>query len=108
MVFDVTGAGAGVQVFQPLELVRGEEYLAAVPQVADGQQDLVLALRDLPPGGAVHFTIDVDDTIGQREITVNGSEISGSTVRVLAGFDTPPAEFDTRAQAVIAAPGCFS
>ncbi|MDJ0994678.1 MAG: hypothetical protein QNI90_13965 [Dinoroseobacter sp.] len=108
LIFDVTAQGAGVQVFQPLEFTSGVEFLAAMPEVEDGQTALVLDLTALPPGGGVSFTIDVDDTIGQREITVNGSEMQGSQLRVLAGFDTDPGVFDATATARVKTPGCLS
>lgn len=108
VIFDVTGAGAGVQVFQPLEVVAGAEYLAALPEVRDGQTRLSLAMRALPPGAEVAFTIDVDDTIGAREITVNGSEMAGAVISaegIGGGFE---AVFDTGAMAVLNLPGCTS
>ncbi|MEM8580176.1 MAG: hypothetical protein AAGF50_03135 [Pseudomonadota bacterium] len=108
LIFDVTGAGAGVEVFQPLEFTGGAEFLAVVPDVSDGQTSLVLDLASLPPGGRVSFTIDVDDTIGQREITVSGSEMQGSQLRVLSGFETEPGTFDDTATARVPTPDCMS
>lgn len=96
LVFDVTSSGAGVEVFQPFELVSGASNVTSAPRVSDGDKTLTLSLSALPKGAAVAFTIDVDDTIGAREITVTGSEISGAKVMVetadlqsLAIFDGP-------------------
>lgn len=83
LVFDVTPAGAGVEVFQPFEITAGADRLATVPDVVDGQSDLVLQLVQFAAGDTVVFTIDVDDTIGQREITVTGSEIAGAEARLI-------------------------
>lgn len=83
LIFDVTGAGAGVSVFQPLELVAGAEYLASVPEVQDGDTRLELPLTALAPGARIAFTIDVDDTAGTSETMVTGSEMAGATVSIL-------------------------
>jgi hypothetical protein len=82
LIFDVTGTGAGVQVYQPFVVTAGADALATLPQVADGDRGVTLAIRALPAGGQIAFTIDVDDTRGQREITVSNSEIEGAGVRV--------------------------
>jgi hypothetical protein len=108
LIFDVTAQGAGVEVFQPLEITGGAEYLRALPQVRDGQTDLALELGALPAGARITFTIDVDDTIGQREITVNGSEISGSELIVRAGFSAAPGVFDETSVASVKTPDCLS
>lgn len=80
LIFDVTGAGAGVEVYQPLEIVRGAEALARIPRVRDGDNQIAFEIAELAPGAAFAFTIDVDDTIGAREITVSDSEILGARV----------------------------
>lgn len=108
VVFDITENGAGVEVFQPLEFVDGAQFLRAQPDVTDGQNTLVLELGSLPPAAQVRFTIDVDDTIGQREITVNGSELQGSVLTVLSGYNTDPGVFDESATARVATPACPS
>lgn len=80
LIFDVTGKGAGVEVFQPLELVSGANALRGVPTVKDGDNQITLNISQLDAGKSISFTIDVDDTMGGREITVSGSEISGARV----------------------------
>jgi len=82
LIFDVTGAGAGVEVFQPFDLVAGQDAVAAFTPVRDGDNALTLRLDKLGEGEEVAFTIDVDDTVGTREITVSRSEISGASVRL--------------------------
>ena len=42
LIFDVTGKGAGVQVFQPFELVNGGENLRKIPIVKDGDDQVTL------------------------------------------------------------------
>ena len=109
VIFDVTSAGAGVEVFQPLEIVEGAQHLSAIPQVRDGQNQLAFDLKALPSGARIAFTIDVDDTIGQREITVSGSELQGSALLVTdAGFEAAPAVFDANARATLKTPDCLS
>ncbi|MEO0865611.1 MAG: aggregation factor core protein MAFp3, isoform C, partial [Pseudomonadota bacterium] len=47
LIFDVTDAGAGVEVFQPFELVRGAERVTAFSDVTDGDTLLRLEVSDL-------------------------------------------------------------
>ncbi|KIN64779.1 putative aggregation factor core [Sulfitobacter noctilucicola] len=108
LIFDVTGSGAGVQVFQPFELVAGADTLSATPKVVDGDSAVMLDLRGLAPSRSVAFTIDVDDTGGGREITVNGSEISGATFRATLDGETLTGTFDDRAAARIPLAACIS
>ncbi|QJF52755.1 aggregation factor core [Roseobacter ponti] len=82
LIFDVTGNGAGVQVYQPFELVVGGDALTGLPEVRDGDQALVLEVRGLAPGETIAFTIDVDDTASARGTMVSGSEITGAAVAV--------------------------
>lgn len=103
LIFDVTNQGAGVEVFQPFELTSGAQYLTKVPAVRDGDNAVDLALSSLPKGQNVSFTVDVDDTIGQREITVSGAEIKGAAVRMKVGGKTTSANFGSNARAVIKA-----
>ena len=101
LIFDTTGAGAGVQVFQPLEWVMGSARTSAV---TDGDTVVSLALDALAPGETLAFTIDIDDTTSDRQITVNGSEMVGATLRV----GTQEALFDATGAARIAMPACTS
>lgn len=108
LIFDVTESGAGVEVFQPLEIVAGSEMLVAATTVADGDQNLTVELSAFQPDTPFAFTIDVDDTLGAREITVSGSEILGAEVTLTSGADTRSAIFDENAQAVIDWSSCES
>jgi hypothetical protein len=106
LIFDVSGSGAGVQVFQPFELVAGAEHLRTLPEVQDGDSAIAFDLTGLGKGQQLIFTIDVDDTGGGREITVNGSEISGASLRAAFGTQVITGIFDERAQAVIPQAPC--
>lgn len=93
LIFDVTSAGAGVEVSQPVEITTG---YAALSPVKDGDQQLQIFVQSLAPGDQLGLTTDLDDTLDAgRQITVTGSEMAGASVslaladRVLTGiFDT--------------------
>lgn len=106
LVFDTTSAGAGVEVFQPLEITDGKQYLTQIPQVVDGDQSVALEVNDFSTDSVISFTIDVDDTIGQREITVSNSEISGAQIRLEGEGTMLQANFGPSARAEIADSVC--
>ncbi|MBO6890943.1 MAG: aggregation factor core [Roseibium sp.] len=106
LIFDVTGRGAGVEVFQPLEIIEGAKLLTEVPKVVDGQSKMQLDVDSLAPGQTISFTIDVDDTVGQREITVSNAEIAGATISYEQGPSAASAEFTNNAQALVAIADC--
>ena len=106
LIFDVTEAGAGVEVFQPLELAEGADALLERPTVTDGQDFVELKIDALGAGDIIAFTIDVDDTIGQREITVSGSEIDGALVSYVSRGENSTAVFSSEAQANLAVANC--
>ena len=83
LIFDTTGEGAGVEVFQPFEKVDGKFDLAG--EVTDGEQQLTLQIERFAVGETISFTIDVDDTLKTSElgnIRVSSSEMQGSEVRL--------------------------
>ena len=108
LIFDVTGAGAGVEVFQPFELVSGGSLVTRAPEVVDGDQVLSLNLAGLGPEAVVSFTIDLDDTINAREITVAGSELTGAKVVLEGGGMTSEAIFEATSTVVIPWKNCAS
>jgi len=108
LVFDVTGAGAGVEVFQPFEVVAGAAELSAVPTVVDGDRAVTLGISSLAPGASIAFTIDVDDTIGTRAITVSNSEISGATAVWQSAGTQTDAAFTDAARVQLPLAGCSS
>ncbi len=106
LIFDVTAAGAGVEVFQPFKLVSGAQTVTGHSTLADGATTLTLTLASLLSASPVAFTIDLDDTIGQREITVSNTEIAGAMARMTADGNTVSAPFDDTATATLQTPGC--
>ncbi|MEM6496165.1 MAG: aggregation factor core [Pseudomonadota bacterium] len=108
LVFDVTSAGAGVEVFQPLELVAGEGALNGIVPVKDGDNTVMMNIKALAPGHSIAFTIDVDDTMGQREITVSGSEIEGATFSLADASSSSSGTFASNARASAPLIGCSS
>ena len=88
LIFDITGAGAGVEVFQPFETTEGSLSLAANSSVKDGDSKLSVQIKSLKPSKRASFTIDVDDTLTVSErgmIIVSGAEIKGGTVNIKIG-----------------------
>lgn len=108
LIFDVSAQGQGVEVFQPFELVSGSDLVTGASAVADGDTMLTLQLAELPASQPVAFTIDLDDTIGAREITVSDQEISGATVTAQIGDSVATGVFGNDARAIISLAGCTS
>jgi hypothetical protein len=108
LIFDTTSKGAGVEVFQPLELVSGAAQIFDISPVNDGDSAVELRLKSLSASQPVAFTVDVDDTIGQREITVSRSEIAGAQVTVTANAPEATAIFGQNAAARVPMAVCTS
>ncbi|WP_247743538.1 aggregation factor core [Shimia sp. R10_1] len=106
LVFDVAGGGAGLEVFQPFQIVEGQDALTSLPTVADGQTSVALEISALAPGQRVVFTIDVDDTIGTRSITVTDAEIAGATVSLAQSGTDETAAFSANAIAALPVTTC--
>ena len=111
LIFDTTGAGAGVEVFQPFEVIAGDIAQISDEGVKDGDSQLALRIGNLQPGGIASFSIDVDDTLRDEsalgEIRVAGSEMSGGAVQVTVGNAAPQSSaFDEVSSAVIQLPSC--
>lgn len=112
LIFDTTGRGAGVQVFQPFELVTGGAQVTGVSEITDGDSVAVLTLSDIPPKGEVAFTIDVDDTLpasANGQTMISGGEIAGAAVSVAASEQSRvTGVFDVRGQAKLGWESCLS
>jgi hypothetical protein len=108
LIFDITSKGAGVEVYQPFVLISGAEDVKAHSDVSDGDVKLNLELAALMPDRPIAFTTDLDDTIGQREITVSGAEIAGATVSITSRGETVTSVFGPDAIATIATSDCIS
>lgn len=108
LIFDVTQSGAGVEVFQPFVLVAGADLVTGTSGVVDGDQRLSLDVARLDPGARIAFTIDIDDTIGAREITVSGAEIAGAQATLEVEGAQIIAPFEANATARIVHDACTS
>ena len=106
LIFDVSATGAGVEVFQPFEVVAGNAFLTAKPQVRDGDQRIALSIGKLPAGEKIGFTIDVDDTANTREITVDDSELSGASASLRLSGQTLGQTFSAIPQLTISGLSC--
>ncbi len=106
LIFDVTGSGPGVEVFQPFQVVSGQEFIARTPVVSDGDSAVSLSLGGISKGQIVAFTIDVDDTGGAREITVSDSELRGATVTVTTADGSFSSAFGDTSEAKVTLPDC--
>lgn len=82
LIFDVTEQGAGVEVYQPVELEQG---FAVLTEVTDGSQKLQLSLDEFRFGDELTISADLDDTLPNSslgQIRVADSEIAGVTVSI--------------------------
>ena len=108
LIFDTTGRGAGVEVFQPFELVSGGDQIHSLPKVMDGDTQITLALTGVGAGQTLAFTIDVDDTKTDQEIIVSDGEITGAMVSVEQPSGTTTASFSNQAIASVKLASCIS
>jgi hypothetical protein len=108
LIFDTTGTGAGVQVFQPFAWVSAPGETPTIPKVGDGDTALTLDLPNLEPQAQLVFTIDIDDTGSSRQSVVSGSEVAGAQVTLTVGGQSITGRFDATGTATIAASFCTS
>jgi hypothetical protein len=108
LYFDTSGAGPGVQVFQPFEVASGA--LRLVPGtdtrtgVEDGRRALTVELDRLEAGARAEFTI-VGGALGQSRIAP--AEIAGARVRLRGVGDlSVEGHFDTNANVSLAPVPC--
>jgi hypothetical protein len=106
LIFDVTEKGKGVNVFQPLEITSGKKALLKIPNANDGDNYVNLEIDQLKSGQSISFTIDVDDTMGSREITVTGAEIAGANVNFSQSGKSVSSAFGSNALATIKLIAC--
>lgn len=108
LIFDVSAAGAGVEVFQPFEVTEGASLLTSQPTITDGDQTATISITTLGPDRKISFTIDVDDTNGTREITVSDDEINGTLVSLNVSGKQITAVLGANAEAMLTVDGCES
>lgn len=108
LIFDVTADGAGVEVFQPVEVQSGT---AQIQPVIDGDQRLALRIAALAGDADVVISADLDDVLPNSalgQIRVSGAELDGAQVRIVfAGMDETAA-FANGSNQVTFAHGCLS
>jgi hypothetical protein len=93
LIFDVTADGAGVEVFQPVEIETGGTI--ATP-VVDGDQQVSFRISTLSAGEEVVISADLDDVLTQSalgQIRVAGSELDGATVQMTISGESQAAVF---------------
>ena len=86
--------------------MAGADVLTEMPEVRDGDRKVLLNIGELAQDAEVAFTIDVDDTIKAREITVTDAEIIGATVRIALKGETFSGPFSGDSIATVTLPGC--
>jgi hypothetical protein len=110
LIFDTTATGAGVEVFQPFEVKKGNLKLISASEVKDGDSTLSLSIQSIAANDSVSFTIDVDDTLTQSElgnIRVSGSEITNALIEITTKEQqTSVAMFDNKGKAMVPFPSC--
>ncbi len=82
LIFDVTADGAGVEVFQPVEVQSGT---AQMQPVVDGDQTLTLRIPSIPVDADVIISADLDDVLTNSslgQIRVAGSELNGAMISI--------------------------
>jgi len=110
LIFDTTDAGAGVEVFQPFELIAGEDMVLSATPITDGDDKIQMSLASMSPGAKVTFTIDADDRLTNGalgQIRVAGSEIEGALATVTSAEEAVSGSYDRRSQAVLAYDACL-
>lgn len=109
LIFDTTASGAGVEVYQPFEVTKGDIQLKDKASVSDGDKLLSVMISGIQPYASVSFTIDVDDTLRKSErgmIIVSGAEIENGLVTVTQGSVGGSGTFGRNSKAVVNMPSC--
>lgn len=108
LIFDVTAKGSGVEVFQPFKITSGSELFSTLPAISDGDQSISLDLKSFGPDETVTFTIDVDDTGGEREITVSESEFEGVSVSAIINDELFSTTLQDGSEVRLSMAGCMT
>ncbi|SIS46160.1 hypothetical protein SAMN05421760_101839 [Neptunomonas antarctica] len=109
LIFDTTANGAGVEVFQPFEVTKGDIQLKDKASVNDGDKILSVIISSIQPNASVSFTIDVDDTMRKSErgmIIVSGAEIENGLVTVTQGSVASSGTFGRNSKAMVNMASC--
>jgi len=105
-IFDTQEGAPGEAVFQPVEIVTGQDLVTFISDVPDGAIGLTLRISNIKVAGAVAFTADIDDTASTRGITVSGSEIEGGRAVIDTGAALLEGVFDDTGRAVVPMDAC--
>lgn len=108
LIFDVTAAGAGVEVFQPVEVQSGT--VVASP-VTDGDQQLSFSINELRAESEVIISADLDDVLADSslgQIRVAGAELDGAAVRMTIAGESQTVVFEDGANTVVLPHSCLS
>ena len=108
LIFDVTGAGAGVEVFQPVEVQSG--VVTAQP-VVDGDQQLSFKTGSMVAGNDIVISADLDDVLTNSslgQIRVAGSELDGAVVELTIAGESQSAVFANGTNTVTIPHNCLS
>ena len=100
VLMDTVRGGIGTKDPMPVEIEEGE---ATLLPIRDGSQLMILQLPYLKTGGQVTVTLDVDDAASagfDDRVEVDGSELHGARVTVLAAGGRTTATFDARGLAL--------
>jgi len=88
LILDTTASGAGVEVFQPLEIAQGAEYVREIASAGDGDKGIKLSLTKFDTDQTIRLTMDLDDQMPTSElgqIRVAGGEIKGAELVIRQG-----------------------
>ena len=108
LIFDVTSAGAGVEVFQPVEVQSGA--VTAQP-VVDGDQQLSFKIGSMIAGNDIIISADLDDVLTNSslgQIRVAGSELDGAVVEMTIAGESQSAVFANGTNTVTIPHNCLS
>lgn len=108
LIFDVTAAGAGVEVFQPVEVQSGTVTLTPA---TDGDQKLQFQIDNFGAGAQVVISADLDDVLingALGQIRVADSELLGATVRMIIDGQTVSADFTSGNDLAVVPFACIS
>lgn len=108
LIFDVTSAGAGVEVFQPVEVQSG---VVTAQQVVDGDQQLSFNIGSMVAGNDIIISADLDDVMPNSslgQIRVAGSELDGAVVQMTIAGESQSAVFANGTNTVTIPHSCLS
>jgi hypothetical protein len=108
LIFDVTAAGAGVEVFQPVEV---QSRSVTAKPVTDGDQQLSLTIDAFEAGSELIISADLDDVLSDSalgQIRVTGNELAGTMLRITIDGQSQQATFSASSNAVSIPHACTS